>query len=71
MCELCGFEEVMEKIDEMLTDEKYDHATNTLSNLYDWIERHEHCTEAQSALVENIEEGTARREQGGWWDDDH
>ena len=55
MCDEGGFDEVLERIDEMLDDPRYAWATGTLEGIYEWIEDKGHVTDRQRAAVRNIE----------------
>lgn len=57
MCRDCGWEDFIDKIDEMLDDPKYDKAEKTLTGIRDRVEDTEHATDAQSRAVDNIESG--------------
>ena len=47
-------EGVLEQIDEMLDQERYEFATDTLEGIKEWIVEHEHCTPDQFEAVQNI-----------------
>ena len=53
MCKCC-YQEYIDVIDEMLLDEDYEFATDTLSSIRDWIEDAEFITERQITAIENI-----------------
>lgn len=55
MCEHCEWEELLEQIDDMLGQEKYEFAADTLNGIKDWVEANEHCTDGQQIAVGNIE----------------
>ena len=55
MCEDCEWENLLEQIDELFGQEKYDFASDTLQGIYDWVGENEHCTESQQGAVQNIE----------------
>jgi len=55
MCGECGFEELIEQIDEMLDGEDFEWAEDTLTGIREWCAEHEHCTENQKDAVDNIE----------------
>lgn len=50
----CGWEELHDRIETMLADERYEFAQETLQDISDWVFEHEHCTEAQKQAIENI-----------------
>ena len=54
MCEECGWEELLEDIDETLEDDTYIFATGTLEGIKQWVVDNEHCTESQEEAVRNI-----------------
>ena len=53
MCECC-YGEYIDTIDDMLLDEDYEFATDTLLGIREWIEENEFITEKQISAVENI-----------------
>ena len=50
----------VDKIDDMLLDETYTFASDTLSSIRDYIRRFKRITPAQQRAVDNIEEGGQR-----------
>ena len=54
MCDFCDWEELLDEIDEMLEEEIYEFAVDTLEGIRDWVSDNEHCTEAQKDAVKNI-----------------
>jgi hypothetical protein len=38
MCDECGWEEALELAEEMMADEKYEFAADTVVGIYEWIE---------------------------------
>ena len=56
MCADCSWDELMEEIADILEDDRYRFAAETLEGIYEWVESNEHCTEGQKAAVENIKE---------------
>lgn len=56
MCDECGYEEALDKLDDMLLDEDYSFADSTLSGIKEWVQEHEHVTEKQWEAITNIEE---------------
>jgi len=54
MCKNCEWDEVMEDIDEMLEDEDYEFATDTLESIRGWVLDNEHVTDGQKDAVGNI-----------------
>lgn len=61
MCSRCDWEDVLERIEEMLGDSDYDFARDTLEGIREWVEDKEHVTERQKTAVDNIYESVARR----------
>ena len=55
MCQNCEWEELLEDVDEMMDNEKYEFASDTLEGIRDWVAEKEHCTESQQNAVENIQ----------------
>jgi len=60
MCENCNWEDIVDRIDEMLGSENYDWAEDTLSGIQATMMEMEHATDRQSAAIDNIED--ARRD---------
>ena len=54
MCSFCEWENLLEQIDEMLEEEDYEFASDTLQGIRDWVSDNEHCTDAQKEAVDNI-----------------
>ena len=54
MCEYCQWVELLEEIDELMDDDKYEFAQDTLEGIREWVTEKEHCTENQTIAVENI-----------------
>jgi len=50
----CGWEELHDRIETMLADERYGFAEETLQGISDWVFEHEHATDAQKQAVQNI-----------------
>lgn len=55
MCRQCEWEEYLEKTSDMLMDEDYEFAHDTLNSISKWIEENEHVTDKQADAVDNIE----------------
>jgi hypothetical protein len=54
MCKNCEWEELLDRIDELLSDEDFEFAQETLEGIRSWVEEKEHCTDRQWEAVENI-----------------
>lgn len=54
MCDCCDWEELLERIEVLQDDKRYEFAADTLSGIYGWVEEREHCTEAQQRAIDNI-----------------
>lgn len=54
MCDSCDWETVLSAVNEMLDDEDYEFAFDTLGGIVEWIEEHKHVTEKQKDAVQNI-----------------
>lgn len=54
MCENCEWEELVDLLDELLTDDRYEFADETLDGILSWVTKNEHATTAQWDAVENI-----------------
>jgi hypothetical protein len=55
MCEDCDYEDLISTIDDLLDDDRYEFASDTLSGIHDTVEEKEHCTDNQRQAVENIQ----------------
>ena len=53
------YEDYLEKINEMLDQEEYEFATETLEGILEWVEQNNHITEDQIAAIENIEKSVS------------
>ena len=54
MCENCNWEDLVGDLDELLDEERYEFAGDTLEGIREWVVKNEHCTEAQKQAVQNI-----------------
>ncbi len=57
MCIDCKWEELLEKINDLLDSGDYEWAEDTLNGIHETVEDHEHATERQWQAITNIEEG--------------
>jgi len=62
MCDTCDYEAALEEIDEMLDDERFEFAEDTLTGIKDWVKHKEHITPKQWEAVNNIRKGGERRD---------
>ena len=60
MCQNCDWQDLIERIDEMVGSGDYDWAEDTLTGIRDTVEEREHCSERQTEAVDNIEESLKR-----------
>ncbi len=60
MCYQCEWEELLEDIDEMMEDDKYSFALDTLEGIKEWTSEFEHCTDKQREAIENIRESVGQ-----------
>ena len=54
MCDSCGWEDLLVKIDDALESGEFDWASDTLEGIQTWVNDEEHCTEPQERAVNNI-----------------
>jgi hypothetical protein len=54
MCEDCNWRDKVVELEELLDEERYEWAFDTLEGIKDWAELHQHITERQLEAVENI-----------------
>lgn len=54
MCDNCNWESHAETAEEMMWDEEFDFARDTVEGIYNWVVENEHITEAQIQALENI-----------------
>ncbi len=54
MCASCEWEDYIETMDEMLLDEKYEFAADTIDGIQHWVSQNEHITENQKNAINNI-----------------
>ena len=54
VCQSCDWEEALDEIDEMLDDERYSFAVDTLEGIKEWVAKAEHVTDKQKEAVDNI-----------------
>ena len=55
MCTECSWPEFLEQLEDLIEDERYGFASQTLNGIHDWVEENEHCTQNQKDAVANIE----------------
>lgn len=60
MCSSCEWAELLEEIEELQSEEKYDFAEDTMAGIYAWVEENEHSTVNQVYAVEHM-----RNSRGG------
>ena len=56
MCDTCSWENYLEEIEEIVEDERYEFASDTLRGIHEWVESNEHITEGQMIAISNIRE---------------
>lgn len=61
MCKHCEWEDLLEEISEMLGDDDYEFAVDTLEGIQTWVDQNEHCTDGQKDAIENIRESVENR----------
>ena len=54
MCDTCGWDSLLEELDELLEKKEYDWAKSTLSGIREWVDKTHHCTKNQQKAVRNI-----------------
>lgn len=57
MCINCDWEKILKRINTLLEKDDYEWAFDTLEGIKEWIEEHEHVTDAQMLAIENIRKG--------------
>ena len=50
------WEALLEELDDMLEDDRYEWAEETLEGIRGWVAENKHCTEKQQTAVANIRE---------------
>jgi len=56
MCEHCDWEKLLEAIEEMLEEPRYEFAVDTIEGIKEWVLEREHCTAKQIEAIKNIRE---------------
>lgn len=66
----CDWKKYLERIAEMLDQEDYNYAEDTLVSMADWIKRNKHVTPKQRRAIHNIESKPHCdiEEYGSFWD---
>ena len=64
MCESCDWEAMLDKIDELISDDRADFALATVEGIQTWVDEHEHITPKQKEAIENIEAAIERKAGG-------
>lgn len=54
MCSRCNWESSLCLAEEILNDDDYEYAHDTVEGIHDWIEENEHVTEKQEEAIQNI-----------------
>ena len=54
MCNECRWEELIEEIEQLQDDKRFEFASTTLEGIYNWVEERGHCTDAQHRAISNI-----------------
>jgi len=57
----CGWHELSDEVQDLLDDDRYEFANDTLIGVSDWINENEHCTEAQKRAVANVRKSAENR----------
>ncbi len=63
MCESCDFERWLGVLDDLLEDEDYDWADDTLEGIRGWVDTNKHITDRQMGAIENIQKAVSNRER--------
>ena len=58
MCDSCDYEDYLVKLSDMIENDNYSYALDFLEGVYEWVESHEHITDAQKEGVDNVLERT-------------
>lgn len=56
MCDHCKSDEFLEELEDIISDDTYKFAYETLYDIYTWVEENEHVTPNQRQAVKNIVE---------------
>lgn len=54
MCDNCEWEEFRNNVTELLMNEAYEFAQDTLTGIYEWVDKNGHVTDRQKEAVLNI-----------------
>lgn len=54
MCDDCEWVDQLDAIDDLLEDERYEFAQDTLEGIREWVEENEHITDGQKKAINNI-----------------
>ena len=55
MCDECNWSDGLDRIKDLLSNPKYQFASDTLEGIADWVSENEHITENQIHAIDNIE----------------
>jgi hypothetical protein len=61
MCRFCGYQDFLEKLDDLLSDSDFEWAEDTISGIAETVGEMEHCTPGQQAAIDNIVAAVERR----------
>lgn len=54
MCAECKWQAVLDDIDDLITEDRYQFALDTLEGICEWVTDNEHVTDGQKIAIENI-----------------
>jgi len=61
MCQKCGWSAVLDDIDDMIVEDRYQWALDTIDSIFEWVGTNKHITDKQMAALDNIRNATERR----------
>ena len=61
MCQKCGWSAVLDDIDDMIVEDRYQWSLDTIDDICEWVGTNKHVTDKQLAALDNIRNATERK----------
>ena len=61
MCQKCNFQEILDIIDDMIVEDKFQRSLDTIDSIYESVGKNKHVTDKERAALDNIRNATERK----------
>jgi len=61
MCDTCDWEEMLDTIEDLASNDDADFALSTIEGIQAWVDEHHHITPKQKTAIANIEAAMERK----------